>query len=479
MLGNTLNKLISVTLPCLLCVQLMSGQTATPSVVGDYGATLWGTHIVLHLQRDQAGSLIGTLDIVDQGEIGIPCAQIMLSGKQISFTVPKFETAYKGELAEDGTNITGTMDQDTPLVFTRKVLATAASLSKRLAELDSTATADFAKHSIGSMTIAVVSGDQLIWTKSYGNADVEKHHPATKDTVYRIGSITKMFTALMLEQLVDSGKVHLSDPVEKYFPEVATIQGRFPGAPPITLVQLATHTSGLGREPDDTETYVHGAVSDWEKTLITALPHVHYIFEPGTRYSYSNIGYAVLGAALARAAGQPYVDYIPHHIFEPLGMTHSALELNPQILPQLAKGYQANPKGVDADAPQREQAGRGYKVPNGAIYTTVGDLARFCSFLMGHGPSSVLKTDSLERYQYQLAVPANSLLTSGYGLGFTVTRQDNYIAFGHDGAVTGYQAGLEINRDAEIGVLVLANAIGPGTVNVGDLTLSSLDRLSK
>jgi hypothetical protein len=76
-------------------------------------------------------------------------------------------------------------------------------------------------------------------------------------------------------------------------------------------------------------------------------------------------------------------------------------------------------------------------------------------------------------------VPANSLLTSGYGLGFTVTRQDNYIAFGHGGAVTGYQAGLEINREAEIGVIVLANAIGPGTVNVEDLTLSSLDLLSK
>lgn len=457
----------------------MSAQTATPSVVGDYRATLWRTHIILHLQRDQAGSLIGTLDIVDQGESGIPCTQIALSGKQINFTVSKFQMAYKGEVAEDGRNITGTMDQDTPLVFTRKVLASAASLSTRLAELDSTATLDLAKHSVGSVTIAVVSGDQLIWTKSYGNADMEKHQAATKDTVYRIGSITKMFTALMLEQLVDSGKVHLSDPVEKYFPEINTVQGRFPGAPPITLVQLATHTSGLGREPDDTETYVHGAVSDREKTLITALPHVHYTFEPCTRYSYSDIGYAVLGAALARAAGQPYVEYISHHIFEPLGMTHSALELNPQIVPQLAKGYEVNPKGVDADTPQREQAGRGYKVPNGAIYTTVGDLARFCSFLMGHGPTSVLKTDSLQHYQYQLAVPANSLLASGYGLGFSVTRQENYIAFGHNGAVAGYQAGLEINRDAEVGVIVLANAIGPGTVSVGDFTLSSLDLLSK
>jgi D-alanyl-D-alanine carboxypeptidase len=476
---NTIHKLLWVTLMCIPCIHSTNGQTATPSVAGNYRATLWRTHIVLHLQQDQTGSLTGTLDNVDQGESGISCAQITLSGRQLSFTVPQFQLTYKGEVTADGNTISGRVDQDTPLIFTRNVRASAASLSARLAELDSTVTADFAQHPVGSVTIGVVSANQLIWTKSYGNADMENHEPAAKDTVYRLGSITKMFTALMLEQLVDSNKVHLSDPVEKYFPDLNTVQGRFPGAPPITLIQLATHTSGLGREPDDVDKYVHGGVSDWEKTLIAALPHVHYIFEPGTRYSYSNIGYAVLGAALARAAGQPYLDYVPQHVFEPLGMTHSAVELTPRVLPQLSKGYQMDGKAVDADTPQREQAGRGYKVPNGAIYTTVGDLARFCSFLMGYGPDAVLKTGSLQRYQYQLAIPSNSQLTRGYGLGFELTRQDSYLAFGHTGAVAGYQAALEINRDAEIGVIVLTNSIGPGTVNAGDLTLSSLDLLSK
>lgn len=73
----------------------------------------------------------------------------------------------------------------------------------------------------------------------------------------------------MLEQLVDAGKVHLSDPAEKYFPEIKAVQGRFPDAPPITLVQLATHTSGLGREPDNTETYLTGAVADWSTSRNT------------------------------------------------------------------------------------------------------------------------------------------------------------------------------------------------------------------
>jgi D-alanyl-D-alanine carboxypeptidase len=307
---------------------------------------------------------------------------------------------------------------------------------------------------------------------------MEKKTPADAGSVYRIGSITKMFTALMLEQLVDAGKVRLSDPVEKYFPEVKAVQGRYPDAPPITLIQLATHTSGLGREPDNIEAATTGPVSDWQKTLIAALPQLHYQFEPGMRFFYSNIGFAILGAALSRASGESYVEYVPKHIFEPLGMSHSALERNAQILPHLSKGYQlAGPNGeVDSETPQREhEAGRGYKVPNGAIYTTVGDLARFASFLMGQGPESVLKTGSLDRFQRQLAVPADIGLTSGYGLGFQVDRRDNYVAFGHGGAVAGYTSMLLLNRAKGIGVIVFSS----GAANPGSLAERSLDMLSK
>lgn len=110
-----------------------------------------------------------------------------------------------------------------------------------------------------------------------------------------------------MEQLVEAGKVHLSDSVEKYFPGIKAVQGRFPDAPPITLIQLATHTSGLGREPDNIGAATTEPVSDWESTLIAALPHLRYQYEPGTRFFYSNIGYAILGAALSRAAGESYV----------------------------------------------------------------------------------------------------------------------------------------------------------------------------
>jgi CubicO group peptidase (beta-lactamase class C family) len=357
---------------------------------------------------------------------------------------------------------------------------TAAGLQAQCELIDAIVAAEFSKHKVGSVTIGVVYKNQLSCAKTYGAADMEKKLPADKDTVYRIGSITKMFTAVMLEQLVEAGKVHLSDPVEKYFPEIKLVQGRFPDAPPITLIQLATHTSGLDREPGDTDTYLHGPVSDWEKTLIAALPHTRYAFEPGTRFSYSNIGFAILGASLSRAAGEPYVEYVPKHIFQPLGMTHTALELTPEMRAHLSKGYDVDDAGKPdpADALRDHETGRGYKVPNGAIYTTVGDMARFSAFLLGQGPDSVLKIATLDGNLTHSAVQANFQLTQGYTLGGMLLRRDSYTAFGHGGAVAGYQAALYMNRDASLAVIVLSNTLG-GDIDTQGLSLKSLDMLSK
>jgi CubicO group peptidase (beta-lactamase class C family) len=140
--------------------------------------------------------------------------------------------------------------------------------------------AEWNKTHIGSVTVGIVADDHLVLTRSYGYADTEKKIAANTETVYRVGSITKQFTALMLLQLVEQGKVQLTDPIERYFPEVNKIQGRFPGAPPITFVELATHTAGLDREPDS-DAYLVGPLGEWEKVLIGALPHTKYLYEPG------------------------------------------------------------------------------------------------------------------------------------------------------------------------------------------------------
>jgi CubicO group peptidase (beta-lactamase class C family) len=343
------------------------------------------------------------------------------------------------------------------------------ALRALIERLDAQASKEFAKDNFASVTLGVVSGSGLVWSKSYGWADIEKKAPAAKDTLYRIGSVTKEFTALMLLQLVQEGKVHLSDPVEKYFPEINKIQGRFPGAPPITLVQLATHMSGLDREPEDTETFLVGPVADWEKVLIAALPKTRYAFEPGTHYSYSNIGYAALGAALSRAAGQPYVEYVTQRIFKPLGMTSSFFEPNDQIRARIARGYINEEGKIDAETAEREHRGRGYKVPNGAVYTTVEDLAKFVAFQMGEDAPAVLPKERLDE-TFGSLVSMNSKLTRGYGTGFEVLRLGDVILYGHSGGVAGYEAQAFFDRGSRTGVILLRNALG------GSFDLSSLLR---
>ncbi|HEX5719819.1 MAG TPA: serine hydrolase domain-containing protein [Thermoanaerobaculia bacterium] len=337
--------------------------------------------------------------------------------------------------------------------------ASAPPSAENLQEIDALAAAEFAQDSVGSLTIGVIAPSRELWTKSYGFADGDKTIPATQDTIYRIGSITKQFTALMLLQLVERGKVHLSDPVAKYFPEVDRIQGRFPSAPPITLIQLATHTAGLAVEPDELEKYTVGPVDRWESVLLTALPHTRYVHEPGTRFSYSNIGYAILGAALARAAKQPYTQYVQENIFQPLGMTHTAFELTEAMKPRLAAGLHIDDGRVDAAVARREHEGRGYKVPNGAAYTTVRDLAAFVSFELGNGPETVLKKDHLSE-NFDRLIAAHQSLRGGYGLGFETFRRGDLQSFGHSGRVTGYEASAYFDRAAGTGIVLLRSATG-------------------
>jgi CubicO group peptidase (beta-lactamase class C family) len=282
----------------------------------------------------------------------------------------------------------------------------------------------------------------------------------------------------MLMQLVAAGRVQLSDPVERYLPEVRRIAAKPPGAAPFTLVQLATMTAGLAREPEDEGAFWTGPVSAWEHTLLAALPHTRYASFPGTEYSYSNIGYAILGAALGRAVGQPYVDWERTHVLRPLGMNRTRFELDPTITSDLAVGYQINDDGTldDTTAAREARDGRGYKVPNGAIFTTVEDLARFVSFELGQGPESVLARSVLDDAFGGLVV-TDAFLETGYGLGFKALQRDGYPILGHDGSVTGYHAAMYYDRNAQLGVVVLRNVFG-GKQNPSRLAVDILATLA-
>jgi CubicO group peptidase (beta-lactamase class C family) len=320
--------------------------------------------------------------------------------------------------------------------------------------IDSLARGALAIDNVGSLTIGIVNDTGLVWTHSYGMADARSKKPATAATVYRTGSITKQFTALMLLQLVRAGTVRLSDPVDRYLPVIDSVRGRPQYAPPITLVELATMRSGLAQEPESLDTYLRGAVSEWERVLAAALRHTTFEADPGSRWIYSNVGYAALGAALAAAAERPYIDYVRDEIVRPLGMTHTTFELDPTARANLAVGYSFEHGPADTATPARELTGRGYKVPNGGLYSTVGDLARFLVFEMGGGPAGVLPAADLAHNFANLAF-ATPDLTQGYGVGYHVQRRGSLVAFGHPGSVAGYLATAYFHPGTHTGVVVL------------------------
>jgi CubicO group peptidase (beta-lactamase class C family) len=346
--------------------------------------------------------------------------------------------------------------------------------------VDSIAEAEFRKDSLGSITVGVVSGRDLVWAKSYGYVDRARQRRATPQTVYRIASITKQVTTIMLLQLADKRVVGLSDPVSKYFPEIRHVRGaadvaidRVP-----TLLQLATMTSGLSREPNDQRRSQIGTLDRWMQVLTSALPTVEFRGEPGTMYGYSNVGYAMLGAALSRAAGEGYIDYVRRNILVPLGMRSTDFALTPGMRDALAQGVDYDVLYKDTlnyEGAARDHEDRGYGVPAGGLYSTVGDVAKLVSFQLGFGPDTVLRAATIARRNaVPIASPPN--LTFGYGLGVQAMRWGDTTAVGHSANTAGYTAQTAYDLVRNYGVIVLRSA-GGGNADASRLAIRAFSKL--
>ncbi len=335
-----------------------------------------------------------------------------------------------------------------------------APLQAVFAELDRELAAGFASDGTGAASIGVVRGAELVWARNFGAVDVESGRPATSDTAYRIGSITKQFTALALLQAVEHGFMRLSDPLEKYVPEVRRMKDPPAGTPPITLLQVATMTAGIDREPE-CDGPLDGPVSRWQQKLLECIPGTGYANEPGTEYLYSNIGYAMLGLAVERAVGRPFIDFVAERTFAPLGMTRTAFEPTDALGRDLARGYSRRGREgpYSSSVADRELDGRGYKVPNGAILSSVNDLAKFVAWELGHGPAGVLKRETQQANYRRVYSATNGrgelTLSSGYGLGFQAQRRGDVVWLGHGGSTAGYHASALFSRADQVGVIVL------------------------
>ncbi|HTH81421.1 MAG TPA: serine hydrolase domain-containing protein [Mucilaginibacter sp.] len=318
----------------------------------------------------------------------------------------------------------------------------------------------------GSISATVIKNNKIIWSNAYGYANRDKKILADTNTIYRIGSITKTFTATLLMLLVEDKKINLDDLAEKYVPEVKDLQG-YSNKTKFTIRQLASHTSGLKREPDMARSNV-GSIEQWERKLLSCLPNTSFNSNPGEQYLYSNIGYAILGLALERAANVPYIQMVQQRILTPLHMNQTFFALTKDRKPHLAEGLDNTKGPVNTDLPLQEHEGRGYRVPNGSLYSTPNDLAKFVMSFMGVSP--LLKKSSIQEMQ---TVPVGG---KNYGLGLSIVPSRIVNVIGHNGSVPGYTSQFFIEKDSQYAVILIRNS-NAGNTDLGKDSLMLLKEL--
>ncbi len=324
---------------------------------------------------------------------------------------------------------------------------------------------DVAADDVGGIVGGVMVDGDLVWAQAFGWADRDARTPMSTASISRTGSISKSVTAVLMMRLLDEGVIGLDEPVERYLPAFASVKDRRVDAQPVTFRHLASHTAGLIREPQWPDAVV-GPIELWDKRIVESLPLTAYDTVPGARYQYSNIGFGTLGLALAKAAGRPFMEMVRTEVLEPLGMTGSEFVVaGAKLEARLAAGYVIGQDGsIDGGQPAREHAGRGYKVPNGGVYSTVADLGRFMGAMSGVPGLRILSEESRQE-ALSIQTPENP--NRGYGLGFSVQidEQGRKIA-SHGGSVAGYTAHMAFDPEARIGVVLLRN-YGRGSTNLG------------
>ncbi len=315
--------------------------------------------------------------------------------------------------------------------------------------------AQVAADDVGGVSAAVARGSDVVWARAFGWADRDRRIPAGVGSIYRVGSISKTVTAVVMMRAVERGYIDLDQPLSDIFPASARFPGAMAGAPAPTVRQFASHTSGLVREPD-WDIAASGPIEIWQERIVESIPLSRFQNAPGVEYSYSNIGYGTLGLAVARAVGRPFMEFVEEDVFKPLGMTSSTFVIGAELAPRLTVGYVNRGDGnPDPEQPAREHAGRGYKVPNGGVYSTVGDLARFMGALQGRASPAVLSEESVAEMS-RVHTPEDP--DNGYGLGVMIrTADDGARLIGHSGSVAGYNAYMLFEPESGLGVVLLRN----------------------
>ena len=295
-------------------------------------------------------------------------------------------------------------------------------------------------------------------------ADPKNNTPATADTVYRIGSVSKLFTDIAIMQLVERGELNLDTPVTDYLPN---FHPKNPFGTPITLRQLMSHRSGLLREPP-----VGNYFETSQPTLaatVKSLNDTELVFPPNTHTKYSNAAIAVVGYLLEARSHEPFAKYLKSSVLDPMGLRHSSFEPDPAIIRNLAKAEMWTYDGLKFEAPSFQLG----MAPAGSMYSTVNDLAHFVSVLLAQGKmenGALLKSATLEQ-MWSPQFPDSG--GHGFGLGFQVRSLDGHRLVGHGGAIYGFATTLNLLPEDKVGVVVVAtkDAVNTVTDRIGEESL--------
>jgi len=319
-----------------------------------------------------------------------------------------------------------------------------------------------------ALSIALVDDQEIVWARGFGFANPSEKVPATADTVYRVGSVSKLFTDIAIMQLVERGLLDLDAPVTQYLPD---FKPNNPYHKPITLRQLMTHRSGLVREPP-----VGNYFDDRNSSLtemIKSLNQTSLIYEPESKIKYSNAAIGVVGYVLQQTQKEPFAKYLQEKLLEPMGLRRSSFEPKEALMHDLARSVMWTYHGREFEAPTFELG----IAPAGCMYSTANDLAHFMTifFAGGRGPNGpILKTSTLEQmWTPQFDKPDAK---DSFGIGFHLTEFEGQRRVGHNGAIYGFATELSALPKDKLGVVVIAsrdvaNAV---TTHIADVALRQM-----
>jgi CubicO group peptidase (beta-lactamase class C family) len=312
------------------------------------------------------------------------------------------------------------------------------------------------------LAVAVVAGGNIVWFHGHGLADIAAKTPITEDTVFRIGSITKIFTAVAVMQLWEQGLLDLDAPANDYLHTFRLVPAE-PNFRPATVRHLLTHTAGLGYWRRLSDLLQPGVGSGVRAGRSGAPPLACYYqrgllveVEPGTKWVYSNHGFAALGQIVEDVGGEPLDRYLRNRIFEPLGMEHTDLIRSERVRAHLATGYVLRSRGLKAVA-DREVPSPG----GGGMYSTTADIARYVAALLriaANQQESLLKPETVATMFPPHFQPDQRL--PGMGLAYELGEEGGRKTVGKTGIVSGFHSAIALAPEEGIGVIVFSNTGG-------------------